>query len=441
MHVTHELLLAVLDGKLPRKVLEEIVKEHLAALCPTCRQELETFDWRRYRREVPHPSLYSAHFERVAESVRGRSREHRHALQEAERWLVELRKVPAEDRRGKVERAHKRFRGELFADLLVEEARSHLPEDPWGAHVWADAAAEVQRRTPGFDKSTGIAVRILGHRGNALRAMGWLNDAAADLAAARRLLEDRPVTDLSICAELDCLEGSLRKDQRKLAVAESLLHRAVFLYRLLGETELRARTEVKLGLVYYDRENAQEAVRANESALVDLSVQETPELYAYTRFNLARSFEALGEPQEALALLGQDEELRHKYFDRLSNLRATWLRGKIARALGRSREAERLLTAAREGFVELGVGYDVAMVSLELALILLERGAMRRVQEIAREALRIFGSQHVHPEALASLKVFRDAAVGERLTAHTVEKILRHFKEAGLKPPDETEPF
>jgi tetratricopeptide (TPR) repeat protein len=440
VHITHKLLLAVLDGDLPRKVLEEIVKEHLAALCPVCREELETFDWRLYRREVAHPSLYSSHIERVARSVRATSREHRRALKEAERWLAELRKAPAEERRGKVRRAHKRFRGEVFADLLVEEARRCLPEDPWSSHSWAETAWEVQHRTPGFDKDAAVTVRTLAYRGNALRAVGRLNDADADLRAARRILEDRAITDLSVCAELDCLEGSLRKDRRQLALAETLLHRAVFLYRLLGETELRARTEIKLSIVYYDRDKSAEAVRANESALADLTPESTPRLYTYARFNLARSLENLGEHRRALALLDEDRDLRVDHLDSLTRLRATWLYGKIDWVLGRNDEADKKLTAAREGFIKAGIGYDVAMVSLELALILLEKGEMQRVQQIAREAVRIFGSQNVHPEAFASLKVFRDAALGERLTAETVRKILRHIQDVGRLPPDESKP-
>lgn len=81
------------------------------------------------------------------------------------------------------------------------------------------------------------------------------------------------------------------------------------------------------------------------------------------------------------------------------------------------------------------------MASLELALVLLEERETRRVEEIGGEAFRIFGSQHVHPEAPRSLKVFRDAAAAERLSTELVRKVLVHFKKEGKRPPEEGAPF
>jgi len=441
VHVTHELLMAVLDGRIPRNVIEKIVIEHLGALCPTCRQEIETFDWRSYRREVPHPSVYDVQFQRVAESVRDRRRAYEQELEQAQRWLAELRSVPPEDRRRTVERARTRFRGETFADLLVEESSQHLPDDPWSACSWADTAHAVHFHTPGLKKGGPIMVRVLAHRGNALRAMGRLNDAERDLHRARREVESHAVTDLAVCAELDCLEGSLRKDQRHLDLAEKLFHRATVVYRLLGEVELRARTEMKLGFVYYAHGEFAEAAWTTERALADLSLETTPRLYLYARFNLARALEALGEPGRSLALLEDDARYQDVHFDQLSQLRVIWLRGKVQLALRDRDGAEELLSAARDGFAAAGIGFDVAMVSLELALILLERGELGRVKQIAREAFQIFGSQNVHPEALGSLKIFRDAAVAESLSIEIVHQVVAHFREAGQKPAEETQPF
>jgi len=441
VHVTHELLRAIFEGKLPRNVVERIVIEHLGALCPTCRQEIETFDWRTNCREVPHPALYDLQFQRVAESVRNRRRVYEQELERAERWLAELRGVPPEARRRAVERARTRFRGETFADLLVEESSRHLPNDPWGAYSWADTAHAAHFHTPGLRKGGPVLVRVLAYRGNALRAMGRLNDAERDLRGARREVESHPITDLGLCAELDSLEGSLRKDQRHLGLAERLFHRAIVAYSLLGEVELRARTEMKLGMVYYDHGEYNEAVRMTERALCDLSLETAPHLYLYARFNLARGLEALAEPAQALALLDQDATLQEECFDHLSKLRTTWLRGKIRLALRDRDGSEELLSIARNGFAAAGIGFDVAMVSLELALILLERGELGRVKQIAREAFQIFGAQNVHPEALGSLKIFRDAAIAESLSIEIVHQVVAHFKEAGQKPAEETQPF
>ena len=434
MHVTHELLLAVLDKKIPRRVLEEIVVDHLAALCPICCQEIETFDWRKYRREVPGPSIYTPVVARAAQAARTSAVGVERARRQGLRWLRELVRVPAEERAGKVERAHSRFRGDVFAELLVEEARSHLPADPWEAFSWADAALAAHHRTPGIESRPEVLVRILGHRGNALRATGRLNEAAVDLGQARKVLDTDKVTDLSIAAELDSLEASLRKDRRELQEAERLLLRAILLYRLLGETGLRARAEVKLCTVYFHQDRPDEAARTATGALEDLSPKEDALLYLSARYNVARALEALGEPDKALALLDEDRGLQEEHLAECLQLNVTWLRARIDRALGRPDASIDKLESVRQGFVETGVAYDVAMVSLELALLLLDRGETARVKKIAKEAFQVFSTQSVHREAFSSLKIFHDAAVAETLTVATVEKIHAHLRKVGTLP-------
>lgn len=444
VHVTHQILLAVLDGTIPQQVLQEIVKEHLMALCPVCRQEIETFDWRQHRREVGDPSAYGVQFDRVVESVRGHAVQIQKERREAGRWLAELRKLPAGRRRGRVAGAYKRFRGQVFAELLVDEAVRSLPADPEAVHAWADLARLVLDRTPAaaLDPTTSppVLVRATAHRGNALRLLERPREAAEEFRVARKLVDARAVTDLSTLAELDSLEASLWTDQRHLARAERLLHRASLLYGLLGEEELAARTRIKLGLVHYDQGELERAARDHGRALEALTLEGAPRLYLYARFNLADTLEALGRPCETLGLLDEDRELQAEHFAAKNLLRVDWLRGKVARATGNAAEAEERLSRAREGFVAAGLGYETALVSLELALVLLEKGETARVRTIAREALRIFGAQEVHPEAFAAFKLFHDAALAERLTREVVEKTIRYIHDAQAKPLDPGSP-
>jgi hypothetical protein len=41
MHITRELLVAIAQGEVPVRVLEETVLEHLKEVCPYCKRELE----------------------------------------------------------------------------------------------------------------------------------------------------------------------------------------------------------------------------------------------------------------------------------------------------------------------------------------------------------------------------------------------------------------
>lgn len=434
MHVTHELLWAVIDGSLPRKVLEEIVKEHLIFLCPVCREELETFDWRKHREKVADPSVYDPHFDGVVASVRKSQRQFAKEDKQARKWLRDLRKLPAAERRGKVDRAHKHFRGSHFVELLVDECRRHLPGNPWGAYAWADTAFVAQARTSGLEQDSRAMVRVMAHRGNALRALGRLRDADADFRFARRLANEKNVTDLLVCAELDSLEGSLRKDQRRLNLAVKLLHRAVALYRIIRDDLAVARTQMTLALVYYDLAETEESIRVTRAAFNSLSPEETPELFYCARLNLARSLEDLGKIPEAEGILREDATAHREYFDHLTRCRVLWLEGRIAATRGRWEEGEEKLSVAREGLVAAGIGYDVAMFSLDLALVLLERGKIDSLKRVSREALELFGAEDVHPEAFAAFKLFCDAVLAERATAELVAETFGVIRALNAEP-------
>jgi anti-sigma factor RsiW len=43
MHITRELLDAIVRGEIPVRVLEDMILEHLKKVCPHCRKELEEF--------------------------------------------------------------------------------------------------------------------------------------------------------------------------------------------------------------------------------------------------------------------------------------------------------------------------------------------------------------------------------------------------------------
>lgn len=434
MHVTHKLLMAVFEGEVPRKVLEEIVKEHLMFLCPVCRKEIETFDWRQYREEVPGPGAYEAPIARVVEKVKRRQFAVAAEEKKARVWLKELRKLPADERREKIARAHSRFRGRTFVELLLDETRSHLPGDPWQALSWADASFVAVYQTPTFEKEDELLVQALAHRGNAYRAAGDLRAADSDFRAARTQTNDKDVTDLSVLAELDSLEGSLRKDERDLERASKLLSRSSLLYRLLGEETLVARTQIKLGLVYYDLGETEDSIGALRESLSALSMETTPLLYLLARLNLARSLEEFGELDGAEVILKEDCESQADHLDRQNLNRVRWLEGRIARARGDLPLAEERLREARRGAIDVGIAYDVAMFSLDLALTLLDRGKIRELREIAREALKIFGVYDVRPEAFAAFRLFASAAAADRLTAEIITKTTSALREAYAKP-------
>jgi hypothetical protein len=74
------------------------------------------------------------------------------------------------------------------------------------------------------------------------------------------------------------------------------------------------------------------------------------------------------------------------------------------------------------------------MVSLDLALLLLEQGRTAEVRTVAQEMLSIFQAQRIEREALAALRVFCDAAELETATVELVRRVERFLRRSQLDP-------
>jgi hypothetical protein len=88
----------------------------------------------------------------------------------------------------------------------------------------------------------------------------------------------------------------------------------------------------------------------------------------------------------------------------------------------------------RRTFREHPLAYDYALVSLDLALVLLEHGRTAEVAELAGEMVWIFKAQGVHEQALAALRVFCAAAEREAATVERTRRIVRFLRRAQLDP-------
>jgi hypothetical protein len=84
----------------------------------------------------------------------------------------------------------------------------------------------------------------------------------------------------------------------------------------------------------------------------------------------------------------------------------------------------------RAGFIAEGIGYDAALVSLDLALLYLRQNRTAAVKDLAEEMREIFTAGDVHREATAALVLFQEAARRETLTAELIEEMAVCLKRA-----------
>jgi thymidylate synthase ThyX len=131
-----------------------------------------------------------------------------------------------------------------------------------------------------------------------------------------------------------------------------------------------------------------------------------------------------------MRLLEGARPLYYQLGDPMSLLRLRWVEGKIASALGHFNEAEELLRGVQAELIERELGYDAALLSLDLATIYASQGRSAEMRRLAEEMIPIFKSRDIHREAIAALFVFQKAAEMERVTLGLIRDVTSYLKES-----------
>jgi tetratricopeptide (TPR) repeat protein len=265
-------------------------------------------------------------------------------------------------------------------------------------------------------KLADLKVQAWGHFGNSLRVCGRLEEAEQAFAIAQNQLPEG-TGDPLIRAFLFEQLGSLHTSRRRFEQAVELLEEAERLYQELGIRWLRARSRILKAIAILYSGEPGEALRLLEQAIPLIDPDEDPYLLLAARHNLLRCLIDLDRPDEALALYHQVRELNQQFTDPLIQLRNTWQEGKLLRELGHLRPAEEKLLQARRGFMERGLAYEVAVVSLDLADVYAKLGRVGQVNQLVAETLPIFRALRVGRDMLAALIQLRQVARQEQRTA------------------------
>jgi tetratricopeptide (TPR) repeat protein len=432
LHLTRELWRAVSQGRHDPSALPLRALSHLMELCPTCKEELDAFE--REAEDEGYAYTYPVSIERSAEWAREKAEEISAEREEAQFQLTELLALPARERLVAIERAPQQFRGPALAELLIEASRAQMPGAPRESLALAELSAVLLMHTEWSPIVVELYARALAHMANALRVSGQLPEASRLFHAARFVLRYEAGGDRLVQAEMDHIEGAIRRAERRFSDAEILLLRATTAYQGEGLPRLAAQSLLTLGVMHQELRDGTRAAAAAQEALEMLNDEQEPRLCFIARHNLADGLCAEGQYAEASQLLAENQPLARRYGDSLSNLRVAWVEGKIARGLGQFEEAESHFLAARHGFLQQGIAYDAALVSLELALLYLEERRTAEVKHLAAEMVAVFEQQEVHREATVALMLFHDAAEMERVSAEQVRQLMTYLMQARRDP-------
>lgn len=371
--------------------------------------------------------------EELVHSVLDRARRQILAFAERQKATVlwpRLRAHPA-NARPAVVRENQDFRSWALAEVVCHESIEAAAHDADEALALAELAVVVadclpekevlRQRTQGYARF---------HLGNARRVKGR-SLPEADIAFSdanvfwKTGAEGDPDGFLNEARVLG-MEASLRRAQRRLDEAIRLLDQALTIDR----GDLRA-------ILLINRANALEEIGSYEAAIDALKQARPlldgarePRLLWSLQFNMIVNLCNLGSHEEAESLLGEVRRRTVELGFGLGLVRLGWLQGWIHAGLGRPIEAEEAFTQARRYFLERGISFDAALVSLELAVLYLEQGRTPEVKDLARELAPIFKAQDVAREAMATLLLFQEAVEKETITVDLARRLLQDFRRA-----------
>ncbi|HEX5720205.1 MAG TPA: helix-turn-helix transcriptional regulator [Thermoanaerobaculia bacterium] len=353
----------------------------------------------------------AAEFERVwRDGIRSQNLERAREIAEGQ-WKQLEPLVPSE-RQAEVRR-DAAFHTWGFCLYLCAESVRQATDDPKAATHVGRLAVVAARCCTDLPWAGRLVAYALAHFANTFRVLGKHHESEVSFAEATRLwispgaaAADPGVLDPGRIFDL---EASLRKDQRKLPKALELLNLACEV------THTRPRVLIKRALVLSLMGSFEEAIANLRNADV-LLVDPTPRERAVINYNIGVNLCHLNQFDAAAVLAEAAIRIVEAAENRIDILRCRWLRARVLDGKGDRLTALSIYRTLLFEFDELDMTHDLALVTLELAALLLSLGQTRECRSLTIELPSYFEAKGIHQEALAALKVFSDSVRLETAT-------------------------
>jgi tetratricopeptide (TPR) repeat protein len=332
--------------------------------------------------------------------------------------LVEELLAYPESRRRQVAQAQTRFHSLKLCEVLGDRTREAWLNDPALAvefgRLGVVIADLLSFNRYGTQIVEDIRAQAWSYLGNAFRVASDLRRAEKTLAVAAAHYR-QSAQDIFTEAKILSFKASLRNSQGRYPEAAMLLDDVISLYRIGKDRHEEGRNLILKGMALGYDGQFQAAVELIRHGLSRIDLSAEPWMVVSARHNLIWYLNESGCHEEALQILEETRRLYRDLGHPLHLIRLRWVEGAIATNLGWIEEAESALKEAREAFLERGIGFDAALVSLDLATLLATQDRFGEVMGLAVEVFPIFVSRDAHPEALAALLLLTQAIEAESL--------------------------
>lgn len=346
-------------------------------------------------------------------------------------WARLKQRKPAERRR--LVEASEQFRSWALCELVCRESIDAARDSADRALDLANLALRISELTPG-DEAWRFRVQgyAWAHVGNARRVKGDLPGADEAFQRADKLWQAGQAdgTDLLDEARILDLRASLRRAQGRFHEALGLLDRALAVDR----RDRAARILLKKATVLEALGAFEEAVTTLRRAALRVEMSGDFQLLFALRFNLAVNLWFLQRYVEVEGMLPDLRGLATAIGNGLDLVRLRWLEGRVAAGLGNIEEAVATFVRVQEDFTVRGIGFEAALVSLELAALYLEGGRTEDVRSLSQRMLWIFQAQKVDREILAALRLFCEAAERSTVSLELTRKLIAFLHRSQYSP-------
>lgn len=406
-HLSLETMAKWLAGDLDPEDLHTKVVPHFLAGCPVCQERFDEIQ--RLKQDLGHWDERVVVFEG----------------QEAPGLLDELAGLPFDEQLALVT-DDARFQTWPVCQILLRKSLDAAFEEPVLAVNLAELAVSVALSLdPAYDPHWVYDLRARAHAclGNARRVLGELRSAETAFRRAESWLGKSTTGNDQVRAEMYDLKASLRRDQKRFDEAFGLLEKAFDLCKQSGDWHAVGIVLLKKAKVLEEIGNLDEALDLLRDSVARISPERSERLSVYARHNLVWCLTTAGRHEEARDLLPEVQELFRRIARPIDFIRLHWAEGRIAAGLGSPREAEATFRQVREEFLRHEMGYDAALVSLDLAILLAKEQRTAELKQLALEIGPVFESRDVPREALAALVLFKEACQEERLTLQLARQI------------------
>ncbi|MFY9821078.1 MAG: hypothetical protein WAM82_06835 [Thermoanaerobaculia bacterium] len=411
-HLSLETLAKWLSGGLEHEDVLRLVIPHFLERCPVCRERREEIA--RLQREV-------GHWNEEVVVLEGREAPELWARLAERPYTEQLRTVEEDEG----------LHAWGLCQLLLKKSREAVFSDPGKAVELANLALRIVRHLgEAYDSNwvRDLRARCFAYLGNARRVLGELRSADDAFVKAERCLENSSSGNPEVQAEILDLKSSLRRAQRRMDEALELADRSSVLYRQIGDHYSSRKAILQKAKILEQMEEFNQAAALLIQSAEEIEPASEPRLYMYARFNLAVCLLQAGQPDEAERLLPELRTILQKESKPLDLVRLRWVEGNVHLALGRLGPAEAAFREVQREFLERQMGYDAALVSLDLALLYAQENCTADLKRLAAELMPIFESRDVHREAIVALLMFQRACEEEKLTVDLVRKFAEYLR-------------